>query len=366
MKHLILTLISLLLAFTSANAQVRVVDALDHLPVSAASVFDASGNMAGYTTSNGTLSEIPLSAYPITLRCMGYEQLVIDTPDEKTWEMVPVLYELEELVVVPVERNMLRQTFYAREYFSLISTTDTINYFVELMTERFVPTSKEEKFSGNTSLRTLNSRAYARYKAFDEDSCFVQNKTLFPSMLSVLDIRSDEILAPESFKSDENKVKIYEKQGKSGVSLIYKQNPYNFTIVEDMLAKKKEHTASPWALKLLGISMDVKQLYTTNVYKLNEKGVYQPKDLKETSFVFEADGKGKLIRKALNSDKPVIIRAMVEIYLTDIDYLSQQEAKEAYDNKRSDVDFVIPASVPPLNKATRELVERAVAESESK
>ena len=77
MNRIYILAICFMCAFISANAQVRVVDALDSMPVSAASAFDAKGNMVGYTKGDGVLSEIKASAYPITLRCMGYEQLVI-------------------------------------------------------------------------------------------------------------------------------------------------------------------------------------------------------------------------------------------------------------------------------------------------
>ena len=77
----------------------------------------------------------------------------------------------------------------------------------------------------------------------------------------------------------------------------------------------------------------------------------------------EADGRGKYLRKALKSDKPIFIRSMIELYVVDHDYLSNGEAKEEYKNKPSDVKFVIPATVPPLSEATQQLVERAKVEA---
>ena len=107
--------------------------------------------------------------------------------------------------------------------------------------------------------------------------------------------------------------------------------------------------------------MEFNQLYTTHAYHVNEKGIYQPKDLTEASFVMEADGRGKYLRKALKSDKPITIRSMIELYIVDRDYLSKEEAKKEYKNKPTNVKFVIPSTVPPLNEATRRLVERANA-----
>ena len=53
---------------------------------------------------------------------------------------------------------------------------------------------------------------------------------------------------------------------------------------------------------------------------------------------------------------------MIEYYVVDIDYLSKEEAKEEYKNKPTNVKFVIPSTIPPLNESTKRLVERANAE----
>ena len=158
MKRTLFLIITILLFFAAADAQKRVIDAVDHSPVSAASIFDASGNMVGFTWSDGEFSEVPESAYPITVRCMGYEMLVIERPEDKTWEMTPMAYELEEVVIVPVNSNVLKQTFYIREYSSMYNETDTITYFSEYMADRFLPTSKDAKFAGDSSLRMLTDR----------------------------------------------------------------------------------------------------------------------------------------------------------------------------------------------------------------
>ena len=362
MKRTFILFFSILLSFAQADAQKRLIDATNHTPISTASILDAAGNMVGFTWSDGLFSEIPETAYPITIRCMGYEQLVIERPEEKTWEMIPKVYELEEVVIIPVKRNILKQTFYVREYFSMNTQSDTITSFIEHMAVRFVPTSKNAKFKGSTSLRILDSKYYSRYNLFGKDSINTDpQEAVFPSMLSVLELDEEEVAAPESFKSSGNTNKLYEKQDKSGMSLIIRQNDQTFTIIEDALARKKGHKLSPWLLKAIGFTMDFNQLYITQTYRTNDNGIYMPKDLIEAGFVMEADGRGKFLRKALESDKPVEIRCMIELYVVDCDYLSKEEAKEQYKNRPDSIEFVIPSSVPPLDKATQRIVERANA-----
>ena len=361
-KRLLVSVITFFIAVAATNAQTRIVDALDKMPVAAASVFDASGNMVGFTTNDGILSEVPLQAYPITLRCMGYEQLSIDQPGDKTREMMPVLYELDELVVPQEKRTVMKQTFYVREYISLLANTDTVAVLVERMANSFVPISEDAKFRGSSSLNILNSCMYARYKVMGKDSVAIDKDPGMPSMLSVMRLVEDEVEAPEHFKVEGSQAKPYEKKSKSGASLLYRQNSQSFTLVKDALAGKKEHSVSPWVLKLLGLSMNIQQLYTTQAYVVNEQGIYKPEDLIEAGFVMEAEGKGKIIRKLFETGQPAVIRTMIELYIVDRDYYTDAEAKEEYKNNSTKVEFRIPDIVPPLNGATKKLVERAIAE----
>ena len=361
-KRALVSVISFLIAFTVANAQMRVVDALDKMPVSAASVFDASGNMVGFTTADGILSDVQPQAYPITLRCMGYEQLTIGEPGDKTWEMMPLFYELDELVVSQEKRTVMKQTFYVREYISLLANTDTVAILVERMANSFVPISKDAKFRGSSSLNILNSCMYARYKVMGKDSVAVDKDPEIPSMLSVMRLVEDEVEAPEHFKVEGSQAKPYEKKSKSGASLLYRQNSQSFTLVKDALAGKKEHSVSPWVLKLLGLSMNIQQLYTTQAYVVNEQGIYKPEDLIEAGLVMEAEGKGKILKKLFETGQPAVIRIMVELYIVDRDYYSNEEAKEEYRNNSAKIGFKIPDTVPSLNGATKKMVERAVAE----
>ena len=228
MKRLLIIFVCKLLFLCPIDAQKRIIDATDKTPISSASILDASGNMIGFTFNDGIFSEIPESAYPITVRCLGYEQLVIERSENKTWEMTPTAYALEEVVIVPAERNIMRQTFYVREYYSMYNSSDTITFFFEHMADRFVPNSKDAKFRGKSSLRILKSNSYSRYKISEKDSVVANPKSAIPSLLTILELSDKEVSAPESFKEPGKAVKLYEKTGKSGVSLIQKQNDRTF------------------------------------------------------------------------------------------------------------------------------------------
>ena len=345
-----------LLCWHIAEAQRRVVDVMDDTPVSSATIFDAQGNVVGFTSSEGDFSDIPDSDYPITIRCIGYENIVVGQPKDTVLQMVPMIYELDE-AVVSASRDVMKQTFYVREYFTISSETDTITHFLEHMCDRYVPASKLVKFKKN-DLRFRNTRCYKYYQIGDQDSVAVSNKPGSKVFLGL--IETEEVDASESFKGQMGVNRVYEEKGKSGILHSRKQNERIFTEYKDGLADKKGHIAHlPFLLNMMGLSMDAHQAYITHVYKANDASVYQPKDLIQAGVVVEVLGKGKLLRQMVNSDVPVKINFSIEYYVVSREYISKEQAKAEYKDKSLKVPFEIPATVPQLSEATQLLIQRA-------
>ena len=356
-RHLIIVMVCISLS-VSAYSQQRVIDATDSIPVSAASIFDFNGNVVGYTMADGIFSEINETAYPITIRCLGYEPLTIAEPKDTVWQMKQCFYDMPELVIVPGDRNVMKQILYIRNYFSLCNEIDTVTHFVEEMAYRYVPATEDAKIDVGGQIHSASCRSFSQHKVGDLDSvaCEENSKSFF--MTSTLTkLSSKEILVHESLKNDSTGY--YEKMGKAGLALVQILSNGVFTFKEDLLADKKKHTLSPWPLKLMGFTMDINQFYTTNAFSINEDGKYYPKDLLEAGFMMEGEGRGKYIRMALDSKTPVAVRAMTEIYVVDREFLTQEEAKEEMEKKDCKLDFMIPSNVPALNEATSRLVERA-------
>lgn len=358
MKRFSLLILGGLLCWNIAQAQRRVVDVVDDKPVSSAIVFDAEGNVVGFTTSDGDFSKIADADYPITIRCIGYENIVVAEPKDTVLQMIPTIYELEE-AVVSASREVMKQTFYVREYFTVSSATDTVTHFIEYMCDRYVPASKKVKFKKN-DLCSRNTRSYKFYHIDGKDSLAVSDKSNSITLLSLLNI--DEVDATKSFDGQMGVNKVYEKKGKSGILLSHKQNLNTFTEFKDGLASEKDHIGHlPWVFKMMGFAMDVKQCYKTQIFNANDALVYQPKDLIQAGIVFEAIGKGKYLRQLVNSEEPVDMHFAIEYYVVSREYISKEQAKEEYKSKTLKVPFDIPTSVPQLSKATRQLIERAKA-----
>ena len=356
MKRFSLLILGSLLCWNIAQAQRRVVDVMDDTPVSSAAIFDAQGNVVGFTSSEGDFSDIPESDYPLTIRCIGYENIVVEQPKDTVIQMIPMIYELDE-AVISASRDVMKQTFYVREYFTISSATDTITHFLEHMCDRYVPVSKKVKFKKN-DLRYRNTRSYKYYQIDDRDSIAVSNKPDSKSLLDLLD--TEEVDASESFKGQMGVNRYYEKKGKSGIEHSRKQNEHTFTEYKDGLASEKDHAINlPWLLRMLGLSMEAHQAYMTYVYKANDAAVYQPKDLIQAGVVVELLGKGKLLRQMVKSDVPVKINFSIEYYVVSREYISKDQAKEEYKAKDLKVPFEIPATVPQLSEATRKIIQRA-------
>ena len=260
----------------------------------------------------------------------------------------------------------MKQTLYIREFFSIINATDTVTFFTERMAYRFVPATKDAKTGVSNQMHIANTRCYSHYKANGLDSVALDNDSKVPFILSLADISSEKISAPQEFQTSGDSTKMFEKKGKSGFVFVAKQSGQVFTHTEDMLAGKKSHTFSPWALKLLGMTMDIGQLYITKTFRTNSEGTYINKDLLQSGIVMEAECRGKNIRKIFKSDKPVLLRMMAEMYVVEREYFSREEALAETGDKTQKIHFVIPSGVPAQNKATQQLVERASTESEDK
>lgn len=356
MKRFISLAFCFTITISHSLAQICIVDAYDKSPISAASVFDHKGNMVGFTWDDGILSNIPESAYPISIRSMGYEPITIESSAKKTWEMESTSYGLSEIVIVPVKRDILRQTFYIREYFSMTTSKDTITIFTESMADRFVPTDKKSKFKGDKQLRTLTSRNHSRISIGSKDSLMHGEKSIFPSMLSLVEIDDTPVQAPESFLEENTKGKYYEEQGKHGATTIMRQKGETFSYINDALAIMKDHTWTPWPLKLLGCTLTINQMYFSQGYRANDEGIYFPKDLNEAAFCMEAKGSGKVIQKIFDSPETASIRTMVELYVTDNDFLTIEEAKQERKITPSGVQIKVPHTIPPLGKATQQII----------
>lgn len=365
MRKFPLLLLCVVLAICVAKAQTshRLIDANDQTPITSAAIFDATGCIVGLSMNDGTLPSIPDSAYPITIRSLGYELKTISSPEEGDWQLTPKSYPIEPVVVVPAKYEVMKQTFYVRIFINGGVSKNFTQKYMEFMAECFVPASKESKYRGSQELYPYPARRYVYTHRNEKDTLIYQTDSkLAWELMAFEETPKKGFEVPESFKNaDGNTTVTHVEEGKSGVLGIIKQKGQHLTLSMDMLAKKKNHVWSPWLLKVLGIKFNIRQLYGALTYQANSEGIYLPKDLLDCSFLMEFDMAGKSIYKAMEIDEPMQINYLTEMYLTGSEYLTLDEAESAIQNRPEEIPLTIPDRVSPLDSATLQLIEKVKA-----
>lgn len=360
MGKYILACLALILASIHASAQTIIVDANDKLPIVGASIFDAAGTMVGLTLTDGSVpEELGDEYYPLTIQCIGYNMLTVNSKGKSTLEMTERKYDIGEVTITPGDKKVLRLLCYVREYVSLNAYyDDTTTIFMEHMADFLIPVEEKAKFSSTGKARALATRSYTRSVDEEKDTVIFSTKNK-SSMLFIASIDSSSIAEPESFKDTDVLPKSYSKSGKYGPKDVYRKTNTTFTRFRDGLADTKDHKMSPTALKLLGFGMDFTQMYKSCAYHLSGSNTYGPADLISATYALEALGTGKFFRSSNPHKKPVEINSLVEIYVVNRQYLTTKEAKHIKKNKPEDVKFIIPASAPKLSPSISNIVKRS-------
>lgn len=359
MKKLLSIILSLTILMGAFDANAfRLIDAETKAPLPLASITDCSGNVVGMTDKSGVIPELQKDRYPITFNYMGYASLQILKPAEDDVKMIQQDYELPEIVVIPGSRPLLHLTGYMREITSVLSSSDSVAIFKESVVDFLVPVEKT-KVKGWNKARELASKTYVRmsnYSGLDSVSTnheyefmlwgnrksLIPSGTKIPAKIKGTDLACDTIM------------------GKYYPKIIWWKNGDITRWHGDALANEKNHVTTPWALKLFGLTADVTEISENYVFDTPDGDFIRPTDLRQVSVTVDMLAKGKLFKKAFDSSSPVNVRTYMELYLTDREFLSEEEGKEL----KKEVPFIepsdilAPANANPLHPAIMRTVER--------
>lgn len=349
-------LLCLLMGATACLAQsISVVDSCDNSVISGASVFGNSGVILGMTDADGRFDGVSGKDFPLTVRCLGYESAVCDAGCE-TLRMSPVSFRLNDVVVTPLDRPVMHVLCYIREYSGCANATDTVQLYSEHMADYFITGEKVKKFKPQTKPRILNSRLYARMKTRDgRDSVFrpgYRDDSI--SWVDLLELPSVKVEESDAIRAG---AASDVEQGKYWVKTRSRKSENMFVQDIDFLADSKEHSMSPAIFKLLGFTIDFHELRTSWAYRSNNTGVYTAQDLIYGTMATRVCGRGKWIRKAFNSDTPVDINGLFEVYPVDIEFLTVEEAKTMMRDDNATARMQPSPDALPLPAATQRLVE---------
>lgn len=349
--------VTILCGAFDANA-FRLVDAETKAPLPLASITDRSGNVVGMTDKSGEIPLLPKDRYPITFNYMGYAPLQVLEPTEDDVKMIQQEYELPEIVVIPGSRPLLHLTGYMREITSVLCSSDSVTLFKESVVDFLIPVEKT-KVKGWNKARELASKTYVRmsnssgldsvstsheyeFMLWGNRKSMIPSAAKIPAKIKGADVACDTIM------------------GKYYPKIIWWKNGDITRWYGDALANEKNHTTSPWALKLLGLTTDVTEISDNFVFDTPDGDVIRPADLIQVSVTIDMLAKGKLFKKTFDSSSPVNVRTYMELYLTDREFLSEEDGKSL----RKEIptiessDILAPANANPLHPAIIRTVER--------
>lgn len=359
MNKIISIITALILSSSTFDADAyRLIDASTNAPLPLASITDCSGNVVGMTDKSGVIPELQKDRYPITFNYMGYASLQILKPAEDDMKMVPQEYELPEIVIIPGSRPLLHLTGYMREITSVLSSSDSVTLFKESVVDFLVPVEKT-KVKGWNKARELASKTYVRMSnssgldsvSTNHEYEFIlwgNRKGLIPSAAKIPDKIKGTDVACDTI------------MGKYYPKIIWLKNGDVTRWYGDALANEKNHITTPWALKIFGLTTDVTEISENYVFDTPDGGFIRLTDLRQVSVTIDMLAKGKLFKKTFDSSSPVNVRTYMELYLTDREFLSEEEGKslkkEIPTIKSSDI--LAPANANPLHPAIIRSVER--------
>lgn len=360
MGKIIITLLAMLISVTaSADRQVCIVDINDSSPIAGATVIGKSGMILGQTNDVGQIGLDADKEFPITIRCIGYDPLTITEAIDSVG-LTPAAFKLNEVVVSPKERPIMRVLCFAREYCSGITGSDTLQMYTEHMAEAFVTDGKVKGYHKYDA--TPWPKATKRYARFantggldsvarpksDDDVTFLSwftNMAFLPALKESL---------PEAIC---NGAEVDSLMGKYTNKYTYKKKNGLYTVKCDMLADYKNHKWSPFFFKLIGFTTDIRDGYWSHSFSVGDSTSYGLYDFVCGTYSIHMIGKGKWLKKLFGTKYPIEMDCYVELYPVSFEHCSVEEYKEMKDDF-SRLDFVYPDNLQPLSPAIQNLVDR--------
>ncbi len=361
MKKILFFLIAISTVLTSFSNGIVLLDNNDRTPIIGASIISANGMIIGITDNNGRI-EVNSNDYPLSIRCMGYEALTQPNQDVDSIYMTPASYKLNEVVVTPIDRPITRVVTYAREYCTGSTPNDSLQLYSEYMLEYYFADGKVKGFSkSHQSSHMVAVKRYGRIVKGNELDSVMRPKKY--DDITALSFMSNMAFVPYKKMELTNAMKAGAVtdtvQGKYFPKATFRLNNGYFSVDCDALSDYKTHSFNPWFFKMMGMTMDMKQVNWTLMYRQNDSGIYDLTDFIYNIGNMRIIGKGKQLKKMIGVTDAIEINCYVEQYPVEIERLTVDEYKEqkkTYYTHRE--DFKMPDNVQPLAPAIQKLLNR--------
>ena len=357
MKNLILLMAVVLMVLLPIEAkEYIVIDSSDQSPIIGATIIGSSGVIKGLTDNTGRIN-VDEQELPLTIRCIGFEpKLASGYNDTIALEVVP--YQLNEVVITPIDRPIKRVVCFAREYSSGITGADTMQYYCEYMAEAFIVNGKVKGYRGIDSKPTPKRyKRYARITKNGVDSIFTPKRGDDITELSWFDfmvfLPDKKIDVPESILKGSLCDTV---PGKYGPQFIYNKKSGQFTKTADVLSNHKNRKWSPFILKLIGMTIDITAGSWTLSFVDNPANSFGINEFMSGTYNIHLIGRGKWLKKIFDTKEPIEMDAYLEVYPVEITNLTVDEYKEMRDDFAS-IPFRYPNNIQPLSPAIDRLIK---------
>lgn len=335
-----------------------VVDSGDKSPVVGATVIGKSGIILGLTDNDGRIAVSNPRDLPITVRCLGYDQVEYAGTND-TIALTPADYHLKEVVVSPAERPITRVVCFGREYCTGVFGSDTMQLYCEYMSEAFLVDGKVKGYKkSDADLKEKNCRMYARISHGDGLAWFFRPKrddevvmlAWYPYFAS---FPAEGMVMPQPLTDGADADTI---MGKYGPKVMYFKKNNTFSRTINFLSDHKEGVWSPWFLKMIGMTVDFKDFTETESYAVNDRGIYGRYDFVSAAYNIHMLARGKIIKKAMGTSDPIDMDSFFELFPVEMTHCTIEEYKELRSDKDK-IPFKTPADLPPLSPAVQSLVD---------
>lgn len=334
-----------------------IVDAVTGDSLPKASVFDKKGNLIGICSDVGELPYVARSSYPISIRYMGYATSTVDKPGQDKVFLKEMAYDLPEMTVNSKDHQVLHLTGYVREYSTLSTYTDTVLLFREKTVDFMIPSKKVKNYKGWLLPRVLASRSYyhiTNSEGLDSVSNHYREHFSWSDWVGLF----DNTVVPSDIR-DKN-VATHTDYGKYSPSTIWHKVNDNITLDVDVLSDKNNSKWVPAFADFMATRVDCNRLTLKYRFAGVDSHEVFADNITGLSFNIESNGRGRNLKRTLQTNDPIYVNTYAELYITDREYLSVSRAYklEKKPPVAEDVGINPPPEAPDLHPAVLALIER--------
>ena len=352
----LLTVVLSWLAETDARERV-VTDSLTGERLAKASVFDTRGSLAGICTDDGRLPAVSATAYPLTIRYMGYAPATVERSDTGPVLLRKMEYDLPEIVVESKKRDMLHLIGYVREFSTLTTYSDTVFLFREKTVDFMIPAKRMKKATGWTNPRILDSRSFYHFSNSEGTDSVCPSFGAHFSWADWVGLFRN-VAIPDSMRGQDHGTLII--RGRHGPSCIWRRNEEDVTLDVDILAEYDNRKWIPGLAGFIDNGLDLRRMNMRYIFTDVAGDEIFPGNLARMSFHIESNGRGRNLSMFFHPGDPVYVDTYAEIYITDMVYISAAEARKwekdpHYGETRS---LQPPSNAPELHPSVQAIVDR--------